>query len=285
MTNGFKLSKCAINIDWSQTQESVMAIDIDETTNQGAFILRHLPKQSRDFLNKLATDETQRESRKRTFAAAIVNKMSNFTDVPTKEIRDYVERILEDFSDEEYRSLSDDFFSYVSKIDVKVKTLLLQHRREVFRNWIDTNRIIVKETYALPEEQILPIYTEGGLPKTLYDKEGKLNDFEKGIISKIGSMASIQFWTRNTDRRGFCLNGYINHYPDFIVVTQSGLTVLVETKGDHLDGTDSEGKIELGASWSNLTHGRGKYFMVFKEKEVKGARKVDAFLRLLEQLE
>ena len=27
LTNGFKLSKCAINIDWSQTQESVMAID------------------------------------------------------------------------------------------------------------------------------------------------------------------------------------------------------------------------------------------------------------------
>lgn len=48
-------------------------------------------------------------------------------------------------------------------------------------------------------------------------------------------MENILFWTRNSDKRGFRINGFINHYPDFIIQTKSGKTIVLETKGDHLD--------------------------------------------------
>ena len=46
--------------------------------------------------------------------------------------------------------------------------------------------------------------------------------------------------------RGGYINGFINHDPEFMVVTERGTLVLVEVKGPHLDGSDSQAKAELG---------------------------------------
>ena len=43
--------------------------------------------------------------------------------------------------------------------------------------------------------------------------------------------------------KGLELMVLLNHYPDFIIQTKSGKTILLETKGDHLD---AEQKIRLG---------------------------------------
>lgn len=59
-------------------------------------------------------------------------------------------------------------------------------------------------------------------------------------------MNNIAFWHRNIERKGFKIKGFVNHYPDFIIYTKSGKTILLETKGDHLD---AEQKIRLGNLW------------------------------------
>ena len=113
-----------------------------------------------------------------------------------------------------------------------------------------------------------------------------MNGFEERVINDIANLSNIAFWTRNTDRKniGFHINGFINHYPDFIIQTKSGKTIVLETKGDDRDNSDSEMKIRLGAAWANKAGSNFKYFMAFDKKEVSGAYKLDEFIKLVSQI-
>lgn len=81
-------------------------------------------------------------------------------------------------------------------------------------------------------------------------------------------------------------NGYINHYPDFIVKTKSGKIILIEAKGDYLDGDDSKTKLKLGRKWQSQAGSNYRYFMVFKNKELgmDGAYTIDKFTEMFKDL-
>ncbi len=111
--------------------------------------------------------------------------------------------------------------------------------------------------------------------------EASMNGFEERVINEIGNMQNIAFWTRNMDRRGFRINGFINHYPDFIIQTKSGKTIILETKGDHLD---AEQKIRLGGLWANKAGNNYRYFMVYERRTVSGAYKLDDFLNMIREI-
>ena len=69
----------------------------------------------------------------------------------------------------------------------------------------------------------------------------------------------------------FSVKNKSNHYPNFILRTKSGNLVLLETKGDHLDGTDSRAKCRLGNHWEQVAGPGFNYFMVFESKPIEGA--------------
>ena len=108
-----------------------------------------------------------------------------------------------------------------------------------------------------------------------------MNGFEERVINEIGNMTNISFWTRNIERKGFRINGFINHYPDFIIQTKSGKTILLETKGDHLD---AESKIRLGASWANKAGNNFRYFMVYEKRTVDGAYRFEDFINVISEI-
>lgn len=56
----------------------------------------------------------------------------------------------------------------------------------------------------------------------------------KMSIERIIKQDNVKWWHRNKERSGFFINGALNHYPDFIVMTQRGNVILIETKGKHL---------------------------------------------------
>ena len=68
---------------------------------------------------------------------------------------------------------------------------------------------------------------------------------------------------------GFELNGFINHYPDFIVRMKNGKTILIETKDDHMDGSDNKNKLRLGEKWTSKAGDEFRYFMVFETERLK----------------
>lgn len=84
--------------------------------------------------------------------------------------------------------------------------------------------------------------------------------------------------------KGFRINGFVNHYPDFILRMKSGLVVVLETKGDDRDNADSENKLRLGKLWESRARANYRYLMVFEHNAIDGADKLSDALRKLEKL-
>ena len=100
-------------------------------------------------------------------------------------------------------------------------------------------------------------------------------------------MENVVWWHRNLEKTDYSINGYLNHYPDFIVKTKSNKIILVETKGEHLDGDDSKKKLELGNLWSSYSGPHTyKYFMAFDKSplDADGANLLDNIIDIISKL-
>lgn len=89
------------------------------------------------------------------------------------------------------------------------------------------------------------------------------------------------------ERTEFYINGYLNHYPDFMVMTNSGKIVMIETKGEHLTSNDdSRTKAELGKIWQAQAGAKYRYYMVCAEPIASNpdAIALDDFLRIIKEL-
>lgn len=146
------------------------------------------------------------------------------------------------------------------------------------------SRITVLPHYTFVDKVAMTSKEMIGIGKGLYVKEESVNDFEYNVISAIAENDNVMFWHRNPAKTGFCLNGFINHYPDFIVRMKSGKTIVIETKGDHLVNDDSLNKIKIGRKWADMAGKDYHYFMVFENKEVEGAITVKQLLQYLNEL-
>jgi type III restriction enzyme len=144
---------------------------------------------------------------------------------------------------------------------------------------------VVKFDFSLPA-RIIPGNVCPSISKSLYEREGQINNFEERVILEISNLPNIAFWHRNLERgKGFCINGFkLNHYPDFIVMTKSHKIVVIETKGDDRDNSDSEAKNRLGREWANKAGSDYKYFMVFDNRRVKNTLTLEELKDRLREL-
>ena len=75
-------------------------------------------------------------------------------------------------------------------------------------------------------------------------------------------------------------------------MTKSKHIILLETKGNMLDGSDSKYKLQLGNTWANLSNSmtpssdyRFKYFMVFeKQTDLENAYTFNQILTVIRNL-
>ncbi|MGN0940927.1 MAG: hypothetical protein ACI4OA_04405, partial [Selenomonadaceae bacterium] len=196
-------------------------------------------------------------------------------------VRKYVERIVDGFSVDEMERSVREQGAYAKKIREKISSLLAVYSRDVFRKWLTQGRIICKESYKM-KPVIHPLHPIKAIDKMLYSAEyDDMNDFERRAAFDIGSADSVLWWHRNHEGDEFKINGFINHYPDFIVMTKRGFVVAVETKGSHLANEDSALKLALGNDWAASAGSKYKYFMVFDGAPINGAYRYDEFLDLL----
>lgn len=115
----------------------------------------------------------------------------------------------------------------------------------------------------------------------LYSKEEAVNSLESKLKGALEEMDNIIFWHRNLSRRGFEINGNINHYPDFIVYTQSKKIILIETKGEHLN---ADKKIKLGGYYTKYSNQQIHYFMVFDNNAPAGAFHFDTAVERIREM-
>ena len=195
-------------------------------------------------------------------------------------------RIVGNMTEDELAAMETAIPIYAKKIQKKIEMLEDTYRENQFYKWLDSGKVVCRESYTLPPV-ITPAHTIDSIPLSLYEAErDDMNDFERQLIDVIVSQKNIRWWHRIIDRRGFRINGFINHYSDFMVMTKSGRLILVEAKGDYLDGDDSKTKLKLGRRWQAQAGSNYRYFMVFKDKELglDGAYTMDSFMDIIKNL-
>ena len=280
LLEGFALSKADTNIAFDSITSELYKVDLDETKKEHTPTFVRLDGKVKDSVMTYILDPSRKDSRVKNFTKRLMDLIGNLFPIPDKEIEKYINRILEDFKDEQFSDLAANEYTYKDKIKFKIIALSEQFAEKKFKDFLDTDKVFIKPSFTLPKS-ISPVETAKDITKSLYEKEGSMNGFEERVINEIGNMTNIAFWTRNIERKGFRINGFINHYPDFIIQTKSGKTILLETKGDHLD---AESKIRLGASWANKAGNNFRYFMVYEKRTVDGAYRFEDFINVISEI-
>lgn len=279
----FKLSQADGNISFEDVATEMYRVDLEQLGDHN-----YAPKPfkvnaaERERFNSIILTGSH-ESQVRNLTARLVQLIGNLYPITDPEVKKYVQRIVETMSSEQIRDCLERDVAYVRKIKQKITTLANVHATKEFNDLLDIDRIVVQLQFNFPGI-IAPSANAPALPKSLYGMEAAMGGFEGRMINDIANLGSVQWWHRNLSRgKGFRINGFLNHYPDFILKMKSGKIVVLETKGDDRDNTDSELKLKLGKLWESKSGGSFKYMMVFDNNPIDGAERLSDALKKLAQ--
>ena len=270
-------------------EADAVTINLEATANdESTPVQNKLNAEQRQHIKKLF-ENIPEAGRKNNLVRQIVKNLK-FNTIPEPTLKKYVSAVFEDIDNEKIMFLLDNLLFVEEKFKVKITSLLNEYRHSAFGKEIDLGRIKCESLYKLPPTLAhRPAFDKKvqllGVSKSLYTDEGAVNRFEYEVIVAISNLDNVRFWHRNPERGdGFAINGFINHYPDFIVWLESGRTILIETKGDDRDNSDSRLKLELGRTWANKAGDNFRYFMVFDHVEMDGSYTKNRMIEMLKEL-
>ncbi len=281
LTKGFDLPSKDATIDFTTVRPQGVTIDLAQSGDDYVPV-RSSNQKAIDFIREQYMDKSA--SIKKDILSKQISNMIKMDNIVESDIKIYVDRVIANFNEDEIANLMDNIYQTRDAIEDKIEKLLKDYQKQVFVQWLKAGKILLKPHYSFLNNIIMTGEEIVGIDKGLYVAEEAVNDFEYDVISAIADNTNVLFWHRNREKKEFCINGYINHYPDFIVRMKSGKTILVETKGDHLVNEDSINKIKLGNKWADLAGNEYRYFMVFQTKEVEDAITEKEFLQILDEL-
>ena len=282
LAEGFDLDKCDHNIDFTRTESDAVWVDLEKSGgDEYAVTRRNLNANQLAFIKQhFATLSTES---KQVQLAEMLAKNIRFDEISEPQVARYIKKAVEGVDSKQLEDLYANEWQTRNTIRQKIDSLLAVYQEKKFKEWLDTGQIRCQPAYRLPER--ITVKTKSiGLAKGLYTEEESVNGFEYDVINAVANFDNVLFWHRNPSRTGFCINGYINHYPDFIIQLESGITVLLETKGDDRDNSDSRAKLELGKTWANKAGEQYRYFMVFDKQQMDGAVTIKELLQRLKSM-
>lgn len=280
---GFTLKGKAYDIDFAAADDEIAKVDVRE--NQGG--LPKVFKMSsadqryfKEYFNNLPPESRVRQCKEMMF-----KQLNRLNTVDAEELRAYLNRIVADMDKGQLAAMEKAPLGYAAKIRAKIESLLTQHCKETFVRWLETERIVCRPSFHLPM-RIHPTTSTNTIGGSLYQAEEDMNQLEHDLVMELTALPNVRWWHRNIARHGFCINGFIKHYPDVMIMTQSGKIVFVETKGEHLKNDDSRDKIALGQAWRNAAGSQYRYYMVFREGDniLPGALSMSQFVDTLKAL-
>ncbi|NOT13848.1 MAG: DEAD/DEAH box helicase family protein [Methylococcaceae bacterium] len=277
----FKLSQADASISFEDVETEMYRVDLEEIgdENYKATPFKVNVNDRRKF-NALIL-KGDRSSQVMNLTARLADLIGNMYPITDQEIKKYIGRIVESFSESQIRDCLERDVSYIRKIKQKITTLADAHAYKTFIDILDIDKILIQPSFGF-SEIITPSSNAPALPKSLYGTEASMGIFESRVINDIANLENIQWWHRNLSRgKGFRINGFINHYPDFIVRTKTGKVIVIETKGDDRDNSDSEFKLKLGKLWEAKCGSEFKYMMIFDNNPVSGAERLSDAIKKL----
>ncbi len=282
LLDNFTLRDKDIEIDFTTATESFYEIDVNKNESPK---YRRLEGVENKFYKEIF-DSLPPESKKRNCKYQIKTQLEKLDNVSGSDLADYIDRVVDNMNSEAIAELEKNIYGYTSKIEAKIKLLQMDHQRKKFREWLEQGKIYCLPSFSF-SSVISPTNAFKILQKSLYTAEQSVNGFELDVIEKVASLSNIKWWHRNIDRQEFYINGFLNHYPDFIAMTNSGKIVMIETKGDYLASNDnSREKAELGKIWQSQAGADYRYYMVSKEDIQSNPDSItlDEFLTILKEL-
>lgn len=284
LSEGFSLAGQDAKVSFELATGEMYRVDVEETGEAIPKYRREDSELSEYIRARLAKLPPEQKIEKCT--GMICDQINRNNRYAASEIKDYVHRIVARMTEDELAAMETAIPTYAQKIADKIKGLEEVYREQLFFRWLDTGKIVCRANYPLPQV-ITPADIIDSIPKSLYEAEkNDMSPEEQDLIDAIVPLDNVKWWHRIIERKDFVLNGFINHYPDFMIMTVSGKLVLVEYKGDDRDNSDSERKLKLGRSWAAQAGSNYRYFMVFKNRNfgIDGAYILDDFVRVMREL-
>lgn len=280
LLKNFKLGEADTNIvNFNSVESTMYSIDLEENSSTTPCYTKVNDNDKRVILDYL-TNSTSKEQRISKATSIVKKRMGKFEAIPDKELDAYLKRIFQYFDEERFADFSSAPDAYARTIKKAIEKLAKEHCKKEFEKALDTDQIICRPNYKIPNK-ITISQPCSAISKRLHENENIVNGFEKEVINDVANLGTVEFWFRNVEKKHFYINGFINHYPDFIVKMKSGKIVLVETKGDHLDAKD---KIDLGNLWKSKAGNDFRYFMVYDDRNVEGSMTKADFLEIMRNL-
>nr|WP_286948128.1 DEAD/DEAH box helicase family protein [Pseudomonas sp. UBA6718] len=220
----------------------------------------------RDYLSNLDAD-----GKRRQLSGLVNNWLGKMPPLADSDLLAYINKLLLRLSPAELDQVVEQQHAYVESIRQRIRQEMQQFARKRFRDWLGLGKLELHASFALPTEISPRQKAAYAAENSLYLREERGNGLEERMADFLIDCNNVRWWHRNQSNKGFALNGPIKHYPDFIVRLQSGMTVLLETKGGDRDNSDSAAKIELGQQWEAHAGRTFRYRMVFESNPPAGA--------------
>jgi len=284
LLEGFDLNVEDHKIDFTKTSSEMASIDLTEA-RKDEYVpeYRKIDDNVKEAFIKYITSLSS-ESKINQLAGRLARQIKRINEIPELQIIQYVKNVISNFNSEKISDIIHDEYFYINLIRKKIYFLMDNYAEKQFGILLDKGTILCVESFKFPSK-IIPKQPVHGITKNLYVEEGEMNNLEKCVINEVANLDSVVFWHRNLERgKGFLLNGFINHYPDFIVKMKDGKIVLIETKGDDRDNSDSMKKLRLGEKWASKAGNNYRYFMVFENAKIDGARSISDLIEILKDM-
>lgn len=291
LESGFSLATCDASVDFSLSDDDVAQVDVGERNVGVKYLIA--PENYRAYLAKILATKAPEEKLEYLVNRILYPAINRDNRIASPTIRPYLSRVLEGLGKGDADSLVARADTLVERIKQKIRQEQFAYRKRRFRELLAAGELSCRPSYRLPD-MIIPFKPFDTLGKSLYKAEwgDKLNPFEREVIEKVAGLENVKWWHRNPEKRGkedagFIINGCLNHIPDFIVRLNSGRIVVIETKGDDRDNSDSREKAELGAKWCQYAGlDKYRYFMAFETKDLQmdGVVTIPKLLELMKRL-
>ena len=287
LLSGFTLDGKGAHVNFNQAVVDAYIVDVATTgtkvaqANASQSVLEYIAKRM---------NEVDAEGRVALVAELAYGQLNKMDNLGATEIKDYIKRVLDGLPSDQRELASGNPYAFVGEVKRKIRELEDEHCKTTMAQMLANGEVMCRPYYRLPEK-IYPSVSEASINKALYRAEpGDMNADEMLLANDFAGCDQVEWWHRIKERGEgeFRLNGKFegafNHYPDFIVKMKSGKVLLVESKGDDRDNSDSRAKLELGKLWESKAGESFKYFMVFSNAEFEGAMKRADFVSLLKTL-
>ena len=284
LAEGFTLKGKAYDIDFAAADDEIREIDVREQDGGLPKVFKMESAEQRYF--KEWFNNLPPESRVRQCKEMMFNQLNKLNMVDAAELKAYINRIVNDMDKAQLAAMEKAPLGYAAKIRDKIETLLEAHYRENFERWLETERIVCKPYFRLRPSIHPATYTDIYARSLYAAEDGDMNKLEQKLIVELTALQNVRWWHRNIARQGFAINGFIKHYPDILIMTQSGKLICAETKGEHLKNNDSREKIALGQAWRTAAGNDYRYYMVFENEEnlLPGAVSMSQFIDTVKAL-